>query len=261
MMAWPRYVITLFLALSVAGCKEIVNSDLQEREANEIIATLHLQGINASKERGKDQLYSVSVRKPDFGPAIAVLTQAGLPRETFSTIGELFPDDRVVGSAFAENARFSYALGEELSHTISEIEGVQFARVHVVVPPKDRFTDNSPPAKAALAIYHGSDFDASVNLPRIKQLVAFAVPNLTYEAVAVSLFPVGELKDVVLKPVDPSGLGSAAGAAGIDDLQIPTGDVAAILVFFFITLIFFILCLKAIGGIGRLLRGLTTHVR
>jgi type III secretion protein J len=224
-----RLILMIALGLMVAGCKETVNAGLAEREANEIIATLYLQDIAATKVPAKEGLFSVTVRKADFGAAIAVLSRAGLPRETFNSMGDVFPDDSVVGTPFEENARYAFALGQELSRTISEIKGVHYARVHVVVPEKGRFEDAPPPAKAAIALYHSSEFDPAQTLPQIKQLAAFAVPNLTYEAVSVSLFPASALGEVVLQPVDPVGLGGAAGATSLASFGLPQGDLAVLL--------------------------------
>ncbi|MEL7093071.1 MAG: type III secretion inner membrane ring lipoprotein SctJ [Pseudomonadota bacterium] len=207
-----RITAALVMMLAVAACKETVHADLTEREANEIVAVLYAEGISASKEPLKKGLYAISVAKPDFGVALSVLTKAGLPRQSFDTIGDVFPDDSVVGTAFEERARFSFALSQELARTLTEVEGVQHARVHVVIPEKGRFADKVPPAKAALAIYHKPEFDRVLHVPQIKKLVAFSVPNLAYDDVSVSLFPAGALSDTTLLPVAPNGSAIAASA-------------------------------------------------
>ena len=233
-----------------------MNSGLQEREANEMIATLYLQDIGATKTPTKDGLYSVTVRQADFGAAIAVLTRAGLPRERFDSIGDIFPDDSVVGTAFEERARFAFALSQELSRTITEIEGVQFARVHIVLPERGRFDDAAPPAKAAVAIYHSRAFVPAVTLPQIKQLVAFGVPNLSYDAVSASLFPAGELTEFSIEQIAPVGIGNAADAAILAPFELPQSDTATLLILAIVLLISAIAALKIIqlvlASLGRL---------
>jgi type III secretion system YscJ/HrcJ family lipoprotein len=212
----------MVVVLFIAACKETVHSDLTERETNEIISVLYSKGISASKEPMKKGLYSISVAQPDFGLALSILTKAGLPRATFDTIGDVFPADSVVGTAFEERARFSFALSQELARTLTEVEGIQFARVHVVIPEKGRFADKTPPAKAALAIYHKLDFDKSIHLPQIKRLVAFSVPHLSYDDVSVSLFRAGAISDATFFKVTPNGsavAGTANYAAGFVNIK------------------------------------------
>jgi type III secretion protein J len=210
MNSLTKIAASLIMVLFLTACKEIVHSDLSEREANEIIAVLYAEGISVSKEPLKKGNFAVSVAKSDFGLALSILTKAGLPRETFNTIGDVFPDDSVVGTAFEERARFSFALSQELARTLTEVEGVQHARVHVVIPQKERFSDETAPSKAALAIYHKQDFDKALHLPQIKKLVAFSVPNLAYDDVSLSLFPASAMSDATLTPIAPGGSAIAA---------------------------------------------------
>ncbi|MDJ0630839.1 MAG: type III secretion inner membrane ring lipoprotein SctJ [Rhodobacter sp.] len=219
----------LAILLLLAGCKETIHSDLPEREANEIAAVLYAQGISPSKETQKGGRYSVSVPKAEFGAAIAILAKVGLPRQSYRTIGDIFPDDSVVGTPFEERARFSFALSEELSRTLTEIDGVHFARVHIVIPEKGRFQDTTQPSKASLAIYHRADFDPSVHVPQMKKLVTFAVPDLVYDDVSVSLFPAGGLTDVVISQPPRAFAASAATTATISRVVSSESDIAFIL--------------------------------
>lgn len=244
-----KLVSVLLLGLLVAGCKENVHSNLAEREANEIVAVLYVQGVTASKTALKDGLFSVAVSQGEFSAAVAILSKAGLPRETFNTIGDVFPDDNVVGTPFEERARFSFALSQELSKTITEVEGVKYARVHVVIPEKGRFEDKAPPSKAALAVYHDSDFDPVANLPQMKKLVAFSVPNLTYDDVSVSLFQAGGLTDLVVEPVGPSGAVIAAATLTPSFARSQNGDLIGFLVSCAIFLTLSVLLIRFLVGI------------
>lgn len=243
----------LAAVLFLAACKEAVHSDLNERVANEMIAVLYAEGISASKEPLKKGKYAIMVAKPDFGLALTVLTKVGLPRETFSTIGDVFPDDSVVGTAFEERARFSFALSQELARTLTEVEGVQHARVHVVIPEKGRFADKAPPSKAALAIYHKHDFEKALHLPQIKKLVAFSVPNLSYDNVSVSLFPAGALSDATLLPVAPTGSAIAASNSFTARFVNMDNDLVSILLMALALLTGFFLVLRIVFGLWSLL--------
>jgi len=49
-----------------------------------------------------------------------------------------------------------YALSEELSRTVSEIDGVISARVHVVLPENDPLRRDLVPSSASVFIRHDS---------------------------------------------------------------------------------------------------------
>lgn len=260
-----RSVRTLVMAaigaLLLSGCKEVVHSDLHEREANEIVAVLYSQGISSSKEPLKDGLYSVSVPTAEFGAALAMLSSAGLPRESFSSLGEVFPNDSVVGTPFEERARFSFALSQELSRTLTEIEGVQFARVHIVIPEKGRFEDQAPPSKASIAIYHKDDFDPALNVPQMKKLVAYAVPNLAYDDVSVSLFPAGGVTDIVIEPMMPPSAANAAQAATFVSSALSGNYIAAQLLVLVFALIALSFLLRGVTGLWRTFGRFFSHAQ
>lgn len=268
MRALGRKMLVILSLLLATGCKEIVYANLSERDANEIVAVLYAQGVEAGKEPLKDDLYAVSVLRREFGAAITILSKAGLPRESFRTIGDLFPDDSVVGTPFEERVRFSYALSEELSRTLTEIEGVQHARVHVVIPERTRFQDGTEPSRASLAIYHTKDFVPSENIPQMKKLVAFAVPDLAYDDVSVSLFPAGGVSEIMInQPVEPQAAAlfsmayaeDLAGAAHMPEAAGKGGAIASILLILVGALVLLSAVLQLVMMVGRYLGRMFLH--
>jgi len=185
-----RVICLMALLALLGGCKEVLYSNLDERQANEIVAVLHSHGISGSRASDKDGIYTVSVQSTEVGASIALLTEAGLPKDRFQSIGEVFPADSVVGTPFEERTRFIYALSQELSGTLTEITGVQSARVHIMIPEKTRFEKEIRVSTASVVIYATDAFDQESFVPKIKLLVAYAVPDLVYDNVAVALFPV-----------------------------------------------------------------------
>ncbi len=210
-------IATLLLAgLFLAGCQEVLYSELSEKDANEMVAQLLLSGIPAKRERDTATTYSVTVDEADLAVAVTILKNAGLPREQFASMGDIFGDSGVVGTPFEERARFAHALNEELSHTITQIKGVERAEVHVVVPPEDRFGKTSQKARASVAIFHDKSFDPTVYAGRIKTLVAFAVPNLQIEDVATAFFLTpGFVVQPTQEALAPGGAAMATGTTGI----------------------------------------------
>ncbi len=183
-------VILLVALFAVAGCKEVLYSDLSEREANEMVAVLEAGGIAAGRERSKDGIYDITVDEALVASAVNLLQAAGYPKQRFQSLGDVFAGDELVGSPFNERARFMHAMNEELSRTIGEIEGVRSARVQVMIPAEDKYDPTPPAATASVAVMYDQRRDLSADVPVIKTLVAHSVPNLSYDNVAVALFPV-----------------------------------------------------------------------
>ncbi|MET4691477.1 type III secretion system inner membrane ring lipoprotein SctJ [Sinorhizobium fredii] len=183
-----RLVRGLWLALIVVtlqACSVDLYTNLDEREANEMVATLLSKGIAAGRVVQKDGKLTVTVDEDQFSEAVTALNMAGLPKEKFATLGTVFQQEGLVASPVQERAQMIYALSEELSRTVSEIDGVLSARVHVVLPDNDPLQRNAIPASASVFIRHEADLDVNPLIPRIKTLVANSISGLTYEKVSV----------------------------------------------------------------------------
>ena len=181
--------IVLAIALLLAGCQESLHSKLTEREANEVLVTLAQAGIGANKSADSDKTFSVDVESSQLPAAIEVLATAGLPRERFSNLGDLFGDPKIVSTPTEERIRFQFGISQELSETVSIIDGVTAARVHLVVPKNDPLSDNTKPSSASVFIKHRAGLDLAPQIPSIKTLVLRSVEGLTHDTVYVSLFP------------------------------------------------------------------------
>jgi len=210
-----RGVSLLFMAvvLATAGCKEVLYSDLSEKEANEMVAILDAGGIAAGRERSKDGIYDITVDAALIPSAVNLLQTAGYPKQRFQSLGDVFGGDELVGSPFNERARFMHALNEELSRTIGEIDGVRSARVQVMIPAQDKYDPEPKIATASVAIMYDERRDLTSTVPVIKTLVSHSVPDLAYDNVAVALFPM----TVPTGPAGAAGDGSAppAGATRV----------------------------------------------
>ena len=207
-----RIFIILFTLVSLSGCKEVLYSNLDEREVNQMVAVLQAADVPSSRKMNTDGLYDILVEKNQIGASVLLLQNEGLPRQKFADLGEVFQDKGIVGTPFQERARFMYALNQELSSTIANIDGVQEARVHIVLPETQRFDRSEQNATAAVAIYYQSGFDAQTIVPTVKNMLAHAVPDLSYDGVSVSLFDVGGAQLMV----KPSRLSGAAEASEIN---------------------------------------------
>ncbi|MDA9496258.1 type III secretion system inner membrane ring lipoprotein SctJ [Bradyrhizobium sp. CCBAU 11357] len=193
--SWParkrlHALFLLLLLLPLAGCKADLYTKVQEREANEMLGLLLSKGVDAIRVVGKDGTSTIQVEEKQLAYSIELLNDQGLPRQSFKSLGEVFKGAGLVASPVEERARYVYALSEELSRTINDIDGVLSARVHVVLPKNDLLRQDATPSSASVFIRHASNAKLSALLPQIKMLVANSIEGLSYDKVAVVFVPV-----------------------------------------------------------------------
>jgi type III secretion protein J len=191
---WVQRALVLLVALLLSACEAELYSNLDQRQANEMVATLQQHGIPAQRTAVKGGQYTVMVDKARFAESITILKDAGLPKEEFQTMGQVFKKDGLVSSPTQERAQMIFALSQELSRTVSEIDGVLSARVHLVLPENDMLRQQLVPSSASVFIRHRSDAPVGNLVPQVKMLVANGVAGLSYDKVSVVLVPVDSQK-------------------------------------------------------------------
>ena len=180
----------LAAGLLLAGCDKetTLHSGLEERQANLVIAALLDAGIDCHKSPGEEGTWNVTVVESKFAEAVNLLEKAGLPRRAHQGIGEVFKKTGMISSPSEERIRFMDALAQDLAKTISSIEGVVDARVHIVLPENDPFARHVMPSSAAVAIRSRWDADLTDIVPSVKGLVKNAIEGLQYEKIMVTIF-------------------------------------------------------------------------
>jgi type III secretion protein J len=177
-------------ALLLAGCDKetTLHAGLPEQQANLVMAALLDAGITCSKEAGEEGTWNVMVSEQKFAAAVNLLERKGLPRRAHMGIGEVFKKTGMMSSPSEERIRFMDALAQDLAKTISMVDGVVDARVHVVLPENDPFARNALPSSAAVAIRSRWDADITDIVPSVKGLVKNAIEGLQYEKIMVTVF-------------------------------------------------------------------------
>lgn len=191
-----RFLSVLVGFVLLAGCKEVLYSNIEEHEANKMVAELAAAGVTATRSRDKDGIYEVLVEQADVPAATLILEKANLPSEKFASFGDVFASGGVVSTPFEQQARFIHALNQELSRTLTEIDNIRSARVLITAPPQGRYDRKPPPATASVTISYPLGVDISGHIPNIKAIVAHSVPNLDYDDVVVAMFGAAEPQTV-----------------------------------------------------------------
>ncbi|WP_076998381.1 type III secretion system inner membrane ring lipoprotein SctJ [Variovorax sp. KK3] len=184
-----RLTSALVLCFLLSACDPDIEllSNVPESEVNAVVAALGDAQIDARKQAGKDGMASVVIAASKVSLAMATLQANGLPREAHSHMGQVFRKEGLISSPLEERARFLWALSQELSETVSQIDGVLKARVHLVLPERASGSTPALPSSAAVFIKHKPAYNLQSVIPQVKRLVSNSIPGLTEDRVTVVL--------------------------------------------------------------------------
>ncbi|ONH54946.1 type III secretion protein J [Pseudomonas cedrina] len=173
------FTVLISFTLLLSACSERVelHRQLTEQEANEVVAELADKHIRATKVPAKDGV-TVVVNATDIARAVRTLEAVGLPRTARATLGNTFRKEGVISTPLEERARYIYALSQELETTLSNIDGVVVARVHVVLPERVAPGEPVQPASASVFIKHDPRLDPDNIRARVRRLIASSIPGM-----------------------------------------------------------------------------------
>jgi flagellar M-ring protein FliF len=163
--------------------KALLFSDVEMAEASEITAKLEAADI-PFELRGDGT--TIFVPRSKVMSARLMLSEDGLPSR--GGIGyEIFDKQDALGATqFQQNINRLRALEGELARTITSIDGVERARVHLVLPERQLFTQDrqAPSASIVLTVRGGQLTQGQVRA--VRNLVASAVPGLSVNRVTIA---------------------------------------------------------------------------
>ena len=114
-----------------------------------------------------------------------MLSAKGLP--TSASVGyEIFDNTSALGQTdFVQNLNRQRALEGELARTIRSLDGVNFARVQLVLPKHELFQDDDAQPTASVVVGTAGREPSADQVRALQNLVAGAVPNLKPDKVTV----------------------------------------------------------------------------
>jgi type III secretion protein J len=177
-------VLLAFLAACVSDVT--LQSGLSDADANEVVTLLKRNGVAVNKVQAKGGV-TLTVREGQLARAADLMQAAGLPRKAQAHLGQVFKKEGMISTPMEERARYLYALSQELEYTLSQIDGVIVARVHVVLPERVAPGEPVQPSSAAVFLKVQAPFDEDLLVPRVKRLITTSIPGLTDEVGARKL--------------------------------------------------------------------------
>ncbi len=171
-------LVMLVGALTACTKKIELQTNIAENDANEVVAALLREGIPAEKIATKTGA-SVMVADEHIARAMSILTANGLPRKQNMGLGDIFKKEGMISTPLEERARYIFGLSQELERTLSQMDHIVTARVHVVLPERVAPGEPIMPSSAAIFIKHRKEFNADVVLPSIRRLVSTSIPGLS----------------------------------------------------------------------------------
>lgn len=177
-----RRLVSGLTLIVLCACSQVVNlqTGLREPDANEIVALLMRNGIEARKLATKEGI-TLTLRETDVPRATELMRAAGLPKRSLATLGTVFKKEGMISTPLEERVRYIHALSEELEFTLQQFDNVVSARVHVVLPERVAPGEPIQPSSAAVFVKYNEPFDEDANIPRITHLVSSSIPGLSGE--------------------------------------------------------------------------------
>lgn len=177
-------VFFAFMATKMsAGPMALLYSGLDPADGGSIVAQLDTMKIPYEVSGNGT---SIKVPTEQVGKLRMSMAQAGLPRG--GSIGyEIFDQkDGFSTTSFVQNINQLRAMEGELARTISTLTPIQSARVHLVLPKHEMFSQTEQKASASVFLKMRSATSLGKDqVGAIRQLIAAAVPNLQSDNISI----------------------------------------------------------------------------
>jgi len=179
--ALAAVIVALFM-WSRQGDWRVLYANLPDRDAGAIVAQLGQMNVPYRISDGggaimvpADKVYDIKMK----------LASAGLPKASVAGF-EILDNARFGQTASQERMNQQRALEGELVRTITQLDGVESARVHLAMPNQNGFfrEQQKPSASVMLTLHPGRMLDTS-QVAGIVHLVSSSVPELAPQAVSV----------------------------------------------------------------------------
>lgn len=180
-----RILAGALFALLAAGCSDVpVVQDVNQRQANEIVAVLHSNGIlsRAEKQIGAGERYRVEVGSRNYSQAIGLLHERGLPGKPEAVFEDIISSSSFVpDSREIENLKLDRALALQSEEMLENHPAVASARAVV----RYHFKSDAPrPSASVLLRTHPA---AELSKENVFELIEKVLPGMEQDDIRIVL--------------------------------------------------------------------------
>lgn len=180
------FVLVAFMVFSASKAGKpsfsLLYSKLTGEDAAEVVQYLKDEQIEYQLKAGGSAIY---VPNKNVYEVRMQMAKKGVIKG--SGVGfEIFDETNIGMTDFVQKINYVRALEGELSRTISAMDGVESARVHIVMPEEKLFEENQqdPTASVVLELRSAGIFDMG-QIAGIKNLIASSVEGLKAKAITI----------------------------------------------------------------------------
>lgn len=179
-----KFLLISFIGLLVGCDNQLLLSNLNQRQSNEVLAILQEHGIEANRKHDNKTGDSIRVSPDNFVLSVDLLRQYNLPSKDPVEIIQAFPGDSLVASPQAERTRLLSLIEQRLEQSLLAIPNVVNARVHVSYPLNGNGAVKQVQKISSLVTYAGSE-DPKMMMNKIKLFLNNSFAETSYDNVSV----------------------------------------------------------------------------
>lgn len=188
-----KIIKTIALLLStffITSCQMELHNGLSESDVNSMLAIMLRNHIDAEKIKDKKgEFFALTVDDSKIPESVQLLTEHGYPKQKYKNIGDHFTKEGLVSSPTEERVRYIFALSQSVEETLTNIDGVIIARVHIVMPENNPYVELVKPSSASVFIKYHPNTNLSDIKSEIKLIVEKSIEGLTYDKVSIVMLP------------------------------------------------------------------------
>ncbi len=174
--------IIIYLTMNVPNYRPIMPG-MNEADQQTAFEALKQSDFKPVLDSGTGQ---ITVPTNKYHEARIFLASKGLPKTSNTGIDSLKDQSAMTTSQFMEQVRYTAAMEQELARSITQIDSIHSARVHLAMPKQSVFVrDRTPPKASVVVTPFPGRFVSPTQVQAMVHLVASSVPLMSTENVTI----------------------------------------------------------------------------
>lgn len=179
-------IVPIALFVYIYGTRDGYTVVFNELSGDDVYRIASLLEENGIKYRFDTEKSGVSVSDSDVHTSRMLVMQSNIISS--ENVGfEIFNESEFGMTEFSQKINYQRALQGELSRTISSLDEIDFARLHIVQPSASIFEDKEQEPRASVTLFVKRGMLLSQNqISGIQRIIAYSIDNMDVSNVVVS---------------------------------------------------------------------------